>query len=453
MNCPSCAAKFSELRDICPSCEQDLRPWKRQNGIAVSFPSASYDSLRRRLEKERGKSATDNPDHPDDPVEKELQKLLEREHARQDARAAGEGRIVEGSIVRPMLETSRIAPVALPHVETSPQPAPEEPEPEIVELTEAEVHEEAVHEESVHIEAAQAAAVEEEAAHEDEAPEAFADTGPRLSVEAREESEEMAALFSELEALLRNGGAERDLSLYQLEGFREKERVELLFNLSEDALLHPEKSFGFLNDPQIAVNSGLEMMNLQKAHESLVMKTPAMSLPPLRSKQRHMAARAGTPAPMRQALLRKKVALKNAPLGERFVAFALDLACITLLALILGVFLALASSTNADEFLTGLVGLQPLELITTARFAIYALGIFLVVYPFMALLTTGTTPGLAALGLHIETEDADAPTLIHALARSITFPLTFILIGPLPFFPGGRFFHDFAARVAVGRRD
>lgn len=49
MKCPSCTFSFSDLRDICPRCLLDVRPYKQETGIAIADANASYECLVRKL--------------------------------------------------------------------------------------------------------------------------------------------------------------------------------------------------------------------------------------------------------------------------------------------------------------------------------------------------------------------------------------------------------------------
>ncbi len=51
MKCPTCGASFSDLRDLCPGCLVDVRPYKQTHGIKVSYPGLGYSELVQRLEK------------------------------------------------------------------------------------------------------------------------------------------------------------------------------------------------------------------------------------------------------------------------------------------------------------------------------------------------------------------------------------------------------------------
>lgn len=45
MKCPNCQFVCSELRDICPKCLLDFRPYKRSLGLQITFPDLSYAEL------------------------------------------------------------------------------------------------------------------------------------------------------------------------------------------------------------------------------------------------------------------------------------------------------------------------------------------------------------------------------------------------------------------------
>lgn len=49
MKCPGCATTCSDLRDICPRCQIDLREAKQKAGIPISHPELTIDQLRERL--------------------------------------------------------------------------------------------------------------------------------------------------------------------------------------------------------------------------------------------------------------------------------------------------------------------------------------------------------------------------------------------------------------------
>ncbi len=409
----------------------DLRPFKRQNNLPVSYPLASYDSLVRRLQKEKGKDDSEpaferkgftlsqDPDDPDDPAEKALQHLLQREFTRQQQKAAGQGEVVEASVIE--VEVREEAVVEKTPVIPVPDIPPEE------------------------------SAGEEPPREESSRTEQLSPV--HLTVEKIEETDEISALFEEAERSFNGGAGERELSFYRIAGAGETERTELLFNLSQDSLLHPEKDFRFLLDPSITMNSGMELVQLQKANEHVVFHAPSAPLPPLRSRQRQVAKHVSRPAPVRQTMLRKKVPLRRASVGERLVAFLIDGSCMVLLGLAVAIALCLLTAEDTDRFIVELLAFQPLNLVQVLGMSIPAAGIMTVLFPLLSLVAAGTTPGLAALGLIIETEDAEEPPASSYLIRSCCFPLTFLAVGPLPVFPGERFLHDYLAGVLVGRRN
>ncbi len=59
MKCPECSKVFSDLRDICPSCHTDLRPFKTDNGLRISFPDTPYEELLSRVQKKSQKNEDD----------------------------------------------------------------------------------------------------------------------------------------------------------------------------------------------------------------------------------------------------------------------------------------------------------------------------------------------------------------------------------------------------------
>ncbi len=66
MDCPNCAAHFSDLRDICPKCYLDLRPHKLHLGLTATYPGASYEELLKKLGVTRPapSSYTEEATHP-----------------------------------------------------------------------------------------------------------------------------------------------------------------------------------------------------------------------------------------------------------------------------------------------------------------------------------------------------------------------------------------------------
>jgi uncharacterized RDD family membrane protein YckC len=48
MKCPNCDFVVATKKDICPKCDLDLRPFKKEQGIKISDPSSSVEVLRRR---------------------------------------------------------------------------------------------------------------------------------------------------------------------------------------------------------------------------------------------------------------------------------------------------------------------------------------------------------------------------------------------------------------------
>jgi hypothetical protein len=52
MKCPTCTFSFSDLRDICPQCFEDVREFKRASGIPITHPHATLDELRSYLSKQ-----------------------------------------------------------------------------------------------------------------------------------------------------------------------------------------------------------------------------------------------------------------------------------------------------------------------------------------------------------------------------------------------------------------
>ena len=518
MKCPGCSAQFSDLRDVCPSCLSDLRSFKRQNGIPVSYPAASLESLVRKLQKEQGASDTgkssvppgnssvrtekteypaavggidkpafqtstsimesaqlsDDPDDPNDAVEIALRELLQREYVRQQGRFAGEGETFD---ITPSDSESESEEVS----ETSPGPEASEAEAGPDGLPEIELDEPFIEVESDSLESVSESSylnisaseseveigrppqleklVEPDAGTspappaEEDIPEPAIFTFPDYAVRETAEAPDISELYEEVLDSSNGDRAEIELSLYQIAGMQDSERIKLLFSLADESLCRPEKDFSFLLDPTITRNSGMELVQLQKATEHLVFKTPTRELPPLRSQQRKLAAHRASPAPLRQAQLRKRIPLRHATLGERAVAFLVDFICMILLGLGAGMVVSLAATPDFDRFMVQLLSAHPLSIMHILRMSCAGTGLMVVLYPLLSLLLTGTTLGLSMLRITLETEEADPPGPANIIVRSCTFPLTMILIGPLPIFPGERFFHDYAAGVVAGRRE
>jgi hypothetical protein len=64
MKCPGCNFVCSELRDICPKCILDLRPFKAANGLTVTDPTATIEELVARVKgKNPNASRASSPSH------------------------------------------------------------------------------------------------------------------------------------------------------------------------------------------------------------------------------------------------------------------------------------------------------------------------------------------------------------------------------------------------------
>lgn len=520
MKCPSCNANFSELRDLCPSCLVDLRGFKRQNGLAVSYPAASYDALLKKIKKENEEkssppqeawptsSATtpdqplktiyskpaqigfstdfsqevtqdkplekksfllkDNPDDPSDAAEVALNELLHKEFLRQQEKlGGGQDSIIVDSTESPFFEPRResdkkietTAEALVKHAESVGQDLAQEDESpldlihEIVDLKETTQETENISRAEVVSNVLSTIATTDESTKRAETLSSSVSLSSHFIVQAREESNDMSSLFQEAISSLSRKDGEIELSLHQIAGLEDNERIRLLFDLSYDSFLHPNRDLSFLSNPDISRNSGLELLELRKSQEKIVFHAPTDALPPLRSRQRQVVRRSMRPAPLRQVQLKQKIPLKNASVGERLVAFLIDGISILMLGLASGLFLSLISSGNFELFMVQLVSLHPLSIIHVLRSSILGIALMSVVYPLITLRATGTTLGFFLLSLKVEREDTADPGLSNIIVRSCTFPLTLLLLGPFPIFPGERFLHDYLGRVIIGRRD
>lgn len=457
MKCPECSASLSELCDICPSCLTDLRPFKKAERITITYPAASYDALLKKLKGESGATRGDqtaslepsstsreeesqvakpiqlseNPDDPSDAAEKALRELLQREYDRQTrTKDDGEAVSVLYTTMTPEDPVSRDIPGGIP-VRPDALPAPAR-----------DVEHEADH------------------AHTEPLAEKAATIPLREMIEegpftSQYEAQNIEALFGEAWEQIDDSDAPVELSLYRLLEFDrvENERVQLLFNLLYDSFENADHSLAFLENPALAVNSGLELVELKKAQEKIVFRSPSAPLPPLRTQQRQLARHsASQPLPFRRFGLQKRRPLVPASVWSRAGAFIVDGICLAFLSLGAGIFISLLSILDFDAFMVGLATLDPLSVVHLVQSTILGSGLMLLLYPIISFLTAGSSAGFALFDLEIEDESGAKLSLEQLVVRSCCFPLTLLLVGPFPIFPGDRLLHDYVARVRIGRK-
>ncbi len=75
MKCPQCPATFSELRDLCPQCLTDLRTFKREAGLPISAPEASYAELLSKNLKKRPSAPAPSNQHASGGVQEIVQRV------------------------------------------------------------------------------------------------------------------------------------------------------------------------------------------------------------------------------------------------------------------------------------------------------------------------------------------------------------------------------------------
>jgi len=492
MKCPSCNASFSELRDLCPSCLMDIRQFKRQNGLTVSYPFASYDAILKKFKKEtetsspeqlmnkagvdsltspglqpdiEGKESpkevikeesksilsseepiflSDDPDDPRDAAELALKQLLDKELQRQQDRLT----LPEESQSKKANSNDSPLKFHAPKSSDSVKALNELIELDTISSTDSTIPSETTSRDQ------HDASIESPPSLSSEPKPLSSAIGicPHFLIQEHSEEPELSTLFNESMAIFKNQTNEIELSLHQIAGLADTERINLLFDLSYDSFIHPERDFGFLLNPDVTRNSGLELLELKKTQEKIVFHSPATALPPLRSRQRQVVSHGVRPAPLRQVQLRKKIPLKSADLGQRFGVFLIDAICTVLLGICNGFLLALIDAPDFDSFMVQLIALHPLSILGLMRASVAGIAIMSIVYPLISLSSTGTTLGLSVLGLRIENEDNTDLGMTNILVRSSTFPLILLLVPPFPIFPGGRFLHDYLGRVVVGRR-
>ncbi|NMC61780.1 MAG: RDD family protein [SAR324 cluster bacterium] len=499
MKCPSCNASFSELRDLCPSCLMDIRPFKRQNSLTISYPFASYDALLKKFKKEtavpsspspeqfikkesldskalqessldsteqenlknNSKNAikeesssilsreepvflSDDPDDPRDAAELALKQLLNKELQRQQDRL----NFREEPKLNEVNNSDSSVDVDEPKSSSEVKNINELIELDTLSCADSTTNTEVLYhdEDSGDIESLQPSPSESKTLS------SALDACPHFLIQEHLEDSELSTLFNESMAILQNKRNEIELSLHQIAGLVDTERINLLFDLSYDSFIHPERDFSFLYNPEIMKNSGLELIELKKTQEKIVFHPPAAALPPLRSRQRHVISHGMRPAPLRQVQLRKRLPLKSVGLSQRFGVFIIDAICVILLGICNGFLLTLINVPNFDSFMVQLLALHPLSILSLLKASIVGIAIMSIAYPLISLSITGTTLGLSVFGLCIKNEDTSDLKMANIIVRSCTFPLILFLVPPFPIFSEDRFLHDYLGRVVVGRR-
>ena len=122
MKCPDCQFVCSDLRDVCPRCLVDLRPYKKALGIKISNPSASHQEL-------IGKTAerSSNPHHLWSGIKSFVKVLLPAKDSSKDSRAVHE-QAPEPETTPPAMRTAAIEQIQAPQrleIETRFVKAPE----------------------------------------------------------------------------------------------------------------------------------------------------------------------------------------------------------------------------------------------------------------------------------------------------------------------------------------
>ncbi len=444
MRCPECEKICSDLRDICPHCLKDLREKKREGGIPITNPDASYDDLVANLKSKSYKPAIfssvvsaahnlrgifarpnaseemqDNESAVDEYLDAAISETIDSVQAIEEAQSEPKPEMAAAHIAEELLEESpEVAAASL----TEPPPGPpveaiaEEPPPP--------------------------------PAQEEVAP-------PKIEVAAQlANPQETSLLFqSAFDDIKQYVPDDLEFAAKSLGQRYETKAIEVLFDLAKEAIEKPETAGRYLEavptSEQVTVeNSSLERI-LQRVEGAIRAKAEQFSS--FKRDPRKVLAsllRSGTGDEAAAAVVGRKIEVAGLP--RRFLSFLID----SIVICAIGVCLAFAG---------GYIYYQDAyrEVISAgSRDAIYTvplIGLFLIcalsaalILPAILLSIYRTTLGMRIAHIKLVQHSGARPTVRQLLTWAFSLPASWLFLGFTGLFTANKqTLHDWVADIKM----
>lgn len=397
MKCPSCGLTCSNLRDLCPGCYKDLREHKKQSGIPVTNPRATYDELLRKVKK----------NFPDANVE-----------------------VAAASTSLPTAESSNGSSYA--------EAAPVESPRETTSHRDPSIYEEMI--ENVVAVSAVEISSRSEVLKIDEVkkpPIIISDIDP----------EEVSSLFDFAFLTLSQHSLPREVefSLHELQDAKSSEDIVLYFEMARDEIENPDSVRKFTSDIAFSEKAHVEAKSLEKELSNVTKQL-----------DRVVISLKGDSAEKESVFKKPKKEVveefTEAPMSLRVLGVSIDLALSLALGIGLGLSLETLYSTSHEGSLMLLRSGDSVATVSILGSIISSSVLSVLFYQWICLFTMGRTIGAEIFSMRLVTETGAPVHASNQFVRGATFPLSVFAFGFIPLFFGSRAIHDLASRTTVRKR-
>lgn len=477
MKCPQCATICSDLRDICPRCYADLRPFKRTAGIKITAPDASYEELRARLNppaSDGGSSLLDNfkkllgveaesepsttpppvstPALPPPVSNRTRERLLAETEVVLNEADRQLDKLMERLLPDQAQPTTRAITVSAPPPFTASPPSPGHPPAS--QQSDREQTSPSHHTRAPEEAPPSSAPFDLDLKLEPEEvptppPPPPAPESPWLHP-VQQETTEIEALFSEALAEVAHASqlVEVELGAEQFRSAKHSEEVELLFDLAGDEIEDPSIIQRYSRQPlrseERQMESSFLSQHLARLEQVLTSARPSL---------RRSGARAdGESERIIVPITSTREIVPPSP-AARLAAFAVDLVAITLLALLATFAYVMLAVPHLEVRLLDPARWQLLDLFIVLELFVPILAGMFLLYHLVTLLISHKTPGGDAYGFEVRGRDGARLRLDAALVRVLTMPMSILLLGWLPIVVRRRALHEVLSATSTTRLD
>lgn len=482
MRCPDCNLVCSDLRDICPQCLVDLRPFKAERGLQITNPQLSYDDLLRKHLKRPvahpAVNANESPPAADlfakllgtgrdsaETTRAELQKIKERdeyvEERLESIIASAEEEIFAQRPSTVTVADSNDAPAE--SIGKGSDPALTDPDIPVISTPEEalKLNAPVPPAGSTNNEPVAAAELTQTENPREEIPETEPSRpdptannveSPSAQHPTSAAHDPVARLFDSAlrEIVMYDDDLQFELSAEQLSVAKKPELIELFFDLSEEEIIDPNALRRLSTEVETSQKKKLEStsLNVQLMRVERELERPMPSLAQLKANNEHSDGITGDDT----GAVVPQVAIVSVPPRLRFYGFLIDSTVTISLAAIfswgtLTLFLPPAlSDRSIIEPHQDTLPLFFLQIFIPAFLAL------IVLYPLFSLLATRRTIGSAICRFRLYGADYKAPSLSSVLVRTLTFPLCTLIGGSLPLIFSRPALHEWLSRTVMARR-
>jgi|GEM_PF-6744368 len=447
MKCPDCEYVFSDLRDICPKCCIDLREFKRERGMQVTQPHATYQQLVEKhslkfQEQSGGETESflsrltgliSNPASFSAPAESSDRSSDTTSDALDDAtfeeideQSDPTEDFEQGEADESVLEPTQEWPYS--EIETQPDSnqsiTSDDYEPGSAALL------------------VETPAGQIRLAGSDGSQEVSSSLPEPTSLEKLEVAALFQDCFDELRDFEETGF---NIEFNQLADFSNREDIELLFQMARESIDSPEVEELYKEDPTTTRSHQIRDSMLQRALERAerTLDAPVFGLKAKRRKKR-----AAVPAEGAEVVA--PVQLKPAGVFRRLLSFAVDLVVFATVAIGIAILcLQLLHPELQAQIGLGSSG-HSYQMVLFVGYLLLSSFLLAFTFSLFSTLILGQTPGALLLGIEHYCSDRDEPASLWShIVLSAAYPFSLIFFGYLPVLFGRPSLHERLAGVSL----